>query len=71
VTELMVSEITGLLAPPHDEEALAVALRTLLTDTAMASRLGIAAYDHVGALGLTWSAAAQRYAELYRVLADS
>ena len=71
VTELMESEITGLLTPPHDEAALAIALRTLLTDTALASRLGIAAHAHIEALGLTWSVAAQRYADLYRAMAEN
>mgnify|MGYP001380045090 CR=1 len=71
VTELMVSETTGLLTPPHDEAALALALRTLLTDAAMASRLGVAAHAHIETLGLTWPAAAQRYADLYRALAES
>lgn len=71
VTELMTTRVTGLLTPPHDDDALATALRTLLTDTTEASRLGVAAHAHIEALGLTWSAAAQRYTEFYRALAEN
>lgn len=70
VTELMTTRVTGLLTPPHDDEALAAALRTLLTDATEASRLGVAAHAHIEALGLTWPAAAQRYSDLYRALAE-
>ncbi len=71
VTELMTTRVTGLLIPPRDDAALATALRTLLTDTAEASRLGVAAHAHIEALGLTWSAAAQRYTQFYRALVEN
>jgi glycosyltransferase involved in cell wall biosynthesis len=42
--------MTGLLVPPHDSDATADALLTLLTNRAHAARMGQAAYDR--ALGI-------------------
>lgn len=43
VPELITDGVDGLLVPPHDPEALAAALRRILGDAALATRLGAAA----------------------------
>ncbi|MFN8558317.1 MAG: glycosyltransferase family 4 protein [Dehalococcoidia bacterium] len=45
--EAVIHEETGLGAPPNDPEALAPALRRLVTDSGLRARLGGAAADHV------------------------
>jgi glycosyltransferase involved in cell wall biosynthesis len=46
----IVDETCGLLVPPHDIDALATALRCLLADDGLRTRLGRAARDRSGAL---------------------
>ncbi len=58
---------TGLLVPPRDPQALADALRRLLTDTALRLRMGHAARERVER-EFTWQAVAQRTAALYEEL---
>lgn len=61
---------TGLLVPPHDADALADAIRTLLTDADLRSRLGEAARRRAEAqFGL--SAVQARTLDLYRDLGRS
>lgn len=63
-----VPELTGraaaLLVPPGDPEALALALKRVLTDSSLRRRLGAAARRR--AARFTWDRAAAGYAALYR-----
>jgi len=60
---------TGLLVPAGDRAALAGAVRSLLVDSELRSRLGAAARDR--ALSeMTASAAVDRHVELYRMLVE-
>ncbi|RYP87779.1 nucleotide sugar dehydrogenase [Nocardioides guangzhouensis] len=69
--ELVGHEETGLLVPPGDADALAGALRRLAGDPGLRHRLG-ARGRAVVAGTRTWSAAADRYADLYaRLLAPA
>ena len=47
IPEIIQQGVTGLLMLPHDSEAIAVALKRLLADETLASRLGRAAREHV------------------------
>lgn len=58
VRELLDHERTALLAPPNDPPALAVAIRHLLDDRALARRLAAAAHAEVGRY--TWDERARR-----------
>jgi glycosyltransferase involved in cell wall biosynthesis len=61
---------TGLLVPPRDSDALAAALRTALTDRALATRLAANAATRVADFEVV--SVAERYAELYeRLVADA
>ncbi|GAA4819546.1 glycosyltransferase [Streptomyces ziwulingensis] len=58
---------TGLIVPPRDPEALAAALRTLLTDDELADRMGRAARARV-VEKYDWQRLTERYLELFRSL---
>lgn len=49
IPELIQHDVTGLLVPPADPEALAAAIRRLLADRDLAQRLGAAGRRHVAA----------------------
>jgi len=66
--EELVSEGTGILAPPEDATALAAALRTLLADPKLRQRLGAAARKRV-AEAYSWPRVAQAYLQLMRKIA--
>lgn len=55
-------EETGLLVPPNDEEAAALALRRLLTDTPLRAKLTKAGMKNADAYG--WDSIALRYKEV-------
>jgi glycosyltransferase involved in cell wall biosynthesis len=67
-TELIQHEVTGLVVPPDDATALRAAIERLLTDRALANRLGTAAREvvrqHYSVAAMT-----QRYEEMWRWLA--
>lgn len=58
---------TGLIVPPRDPEALAAALRTLLTDDELADRMGRAGRRRV-VEKYDWPLLTKRYNELFRSL---
>ncbi len=64
--ELIIHEQTGLLAPPRDPAALAIAMERLIRDHGLAQRLVIAARKHV--TQFTINHAARRYEHLYHLL---
>jgi starch synthase len=67
IPEIVLEEETGLLVPPSDAQAMAAAVNRLLTDPAMADYLGQAGRARVEAK-FTWSAVADRTADLYASL---
>ena len=58
---------TGLLVPPNDPDALREALKRLMGDAALRSRLGKAGREFA-AKELSWSSIAEKHAEFYRKL---
>lgn len=60
---LIQADTSGLLVPPRDPEALAVALRTMLTSPALRARCAREAHRTVRAM--TWTATAQRTIAVY------
>ena len=58
VRQIVEDEVTGLLVPPNDIKALAAAMRRLLEDRALASRLASAA--RVAVQAYSWKRRAQR-----------
>ncbi len=67
-TELIQHEVTGLVVPPDDATALHAAVERLLTDRALAERLGTAARE-VARQRYSVKAMTQRYEVLWRRLA--
>jgi glycosyltransferase involved in cell wall biosynthesis len=61
--------ITGLLVPPADADALAAAMRTLLTDDDLRLRLGKAAADHSEQFGV--EACSRRFVDILTAAAAS
>jgi rhamnosyl/mannosyltransferase len=66
IPDLVEDGKTGVLVPPGDPEALAEALVRVLTDRALAERLGTAAYEAVQ----PWLATPEEYARRVRELVD-
>lgn len=64
IGDLVTDGVEGLLVPPGDPEALAAALARVLSDPALAERLGAAAHERFEALGLTLESYADRLAAL-------
>ncbi len=67
-TELIQHDVTGLVVPPDDATALRAAIERLLTDRALANRLGAAARE-VARQRYSVAAMTQRYEEMWRWLA--
>jgi glycosyltransferase involved in cell wall biosynthesis len=63
--EIVISEETGILVPPDDPERLAIAVDRVLTDPALARRLGERARSHVHEAGLTKEAMVDRLRSIY------
>jgi glycosyltransferase involved in cell wall biosynthesis len=61
--------VTGLLVPPGDPGALALAIGTALDDTGLRARLGAAGRARV-LERFTWAAAARATVEQYRTVLD-
>ena len=64
IPEIVEHEVTGLLVPPDDPEALHQAISRLAGDTGLAARLGATGRERMRA-NYSWQAVAQRYARLY------
>ena len=63
----VVPEETGLLAPPKDDAAFAVAIDRILSDTAFRNRLGSSARQRVEDM-FSWEGVAKQLGELYTKL---
>lgn len=70
VPELVIHTVNGLLAPPHDSEAIAANLALLLADDALRERLGHAAHATVTQF-FNLHSAAQRLATLFSAASRS
>lgn len=68
ILDVVVPEESGLLVPPGDAEALAAALRRLLTDGALAARLGEAGRRRVQT-HFSWDTIVARWLSVYRRVA--
>jgi glycosyltransferase involved in cell wall biosynthesis len=66
IPDLVEDDVSGILVPPEDATALADALVRVLTDRALAERLGAAAHDAVQ----PWLATPEEYAGRIRALVD-
>jgi len=64
IPEIVEHEVTGLLVPPDDPDALHQAITRLEHDTELADRVGAAGRERVRA-NFSWQAVARRYLELY------
>jgi glycosyltransferase involved in cell wall biosynthesis len=58
-------DVTGVLVPPRDAEALGAAIESLLADTVRRERLGAAARAHAGER-LSWTASTAALIDVYR-----
>ena len=67
IVDIVVDGESGLLVPPGDANALAAALRRVLTDTAVARRLGQAGQDRVRK-DFTWDTITARWEAIYRAV---
>lgn len=67
ILDIVVPEESGLLVPPGDASALARALQRLLSDPALARRLGAAGRDRVRT-EFSWAAIVERWIAVYREL---
>jgi D-inositol-3-phosphate glycosyltransferase len=65
----VISEETGLLAPPKDEVAFAAALDRILSDAAWRDRLGEAARDRVRS-HFSWDSVAEQLSRMYLEVLD-
>jgi glycosyltransferase involved in cell wall biosynthesis len=63
--ELIEDGVSGMLVAPADSEALAGALRTLITDKDLRLRLGAAGRQQIDRGGFTWDATATRTRQIY------
>jgi glycosyltransferase involved in cell wall biosynthesis len=70
IPEIVQDGYTGLLVEPGDEHALASAIIHLLTDTAVAKRMGEAGRGRADSV-FTWDAAAHRTLQMYKSLTEA
>ncbi len=70
IVDLVLDEKTGLCVPPADPEALARALRRVLTDPELARRLGDGGYDHIQR-NYSWPAIIRRLEGIYQKVLPS
>lgn len=68
IVDIVQHERTGLLVPPADAPALALAIERLAGDDALRFRLAAAGREHAGS-AFSWDAIIDRLVELYRRLA--
>jgi glycosyltransferase involved in cell wall biosynthesis len=64
IPDVVKHEVNGLLVPPDDADALRAALERLLSDRALAERLGAAAHETAAAWRTTPEEWARRVAAL-------
>ncbi len=69
VPEVVLNGRTGLLVPPDDVDALASAIATLASDTAMRQTMGQAAYEYVRD-NYSWTQSLDQMTSLYERLID-
>jgi glycosyltransferase involved in cell wall biosynthesis len=67
VLDLVTNDVEGILIPPADTDALVEALTRVLTDEALATRLGRAAAERYAA----WNQSPEEFARRYRALVDA
>jgi glycosyltransferase involved in cell wall biosynthesis len=67
IADLVDDDVTGLLVPPEDPEALAAALDRVLGDAALAERLG----EGASAASSAWAATPEEFARRMRELVDA
>ena len=65
IVDLVLDGRTGLAVPPGNDQALAEALRRVLTEPGLARRLGNAGYEHIQK-NYSWPAIISRLEEIYR-----
>jgi glycosyltransferase involved in cell wall biosynthesis len=71
VTELIDDGTSGLLAHPGDVAEWSESIQQLLASPDLRRQLGEGARRRIIAGGLTWQAAAEKYAEIYRSMVES
>jgi glycosyltransferase involved in cell wall biosynthesis len=71
VTELIDDGTAGLLAQPGNVAEWSESIEQLLASPALRKQLGEAARRRIMACGLTWQAAAEKYAEIYRSMVEN
>ncbi|MEO0078466.1 MAG: glycosyltransferase family 4 protein [candidate division WOR-3 bacterium] len=64
IVDLVIDEKTGLSVPPADEQALAAAIRRVLTDHDLADRLAQAGFEHIRK-NYSWDAIINRLERIY------
>jgi glycosyltransferase involved in cell wall biosynthesis len=63
--ELVEDGVSGMLVAPADAEALAKAMRLLVTDSVLRQRLGFAARERIVSGEYSWDASAERTCQIY------
>ena len=69
IVDLVINGKTGLAVPPADSEALARAIRRVLTEPDLGRRLGAAGYDHIQQ-NYSWPAIIARLEGIYRSIGE-
>ena len=67
IPDIVEDDVNGLLVPPGDADALAAAIQRIVTDSALAERLGAAA----GVAAASWVSTPDEYADRMRALVET